>query len=43
MRAWMIAHRFDLEYLQVDANHRGMVPLAVFDFFDRYLTRGKPA
>jgi predicted esterase len=39
MRDWMIAHNFDLEYLQVDANHGGMVPLAlpaVFDFFDRY-------
>jgi predicted esterase len=39
MRDWMIAHHFDLEYLQVDADHGGMVPLvlpAVFDFFDRY-------
>jgi len=38
MRDWMIAHNFNLEYLQVDANHPGMVPLvlpAVFDFFDR--------
>jgi pimeloyl-ACP methyl ester carboxylesterase len=38
MRDWMVAHNFDLEYLQVDANHGGMVPLvlpAVFDFFDR--------
>lgn len=39
MRDWMIAHQFNLEYLQVDADHGGMVPLvlpAVFDFFDRY-------
>ena len=39
MRDWMIANNFDLEYLQVDATHGGMVPLvlpAVFDFFDRY-------
>jgi pimeloyl-ACP methyl ester carboxylesterase len=38
MRDWMIAHKFDLEYLEVDADHGGMVPLAlpaVFDFFDR--------
>jgi predicted esterase len=38
MRDWMIAHHFNLEYLEVDANHGGMVPLvlpAVFDFFDR--------
>jgi len=39
MRDWMIAHGFDLEYLEVHADHPGMVPLAlpaVFDFFDRY-------
>ena len=39
MRDWMIAQGFDLEYLEVDADHGGMVPLvlpAVFDFFDRY-------
>lgn len=38
MRDWMIAHNFNLEYLQVNADHGGMVPLvlpAVFDFFDR--------
>jgi poly(3-hydroxybutyrate) depolymerase len=38
MRDWMIAHGFNLEYLEVDADHGGMVPLvlpAVFDFFDR--------
>jgi poly(3-hydroxybutyrate) depolymerase len=42
MRDWMIARGFDLEYLEVNADHGGMVPLvlpAVFDFFDRY--RGK--
>jgi poly(3-hydroxybutyrate) depolymerase len=42
MRDWMIAHGFDLEYLEVDADHGGMVPLvlpAVFDFFDRYRSR----
>lgn len=39
MRDWMIAQGFNLEYLEVDADHGGMVPLvlpAVFDFFDRY-------
>ncbi|HVB86020.1 MAG TPA: alpha/beta hydrolase-fold protein [Candidatus Dormibacteraeota bacterium] len=39
MRDWMIANNFNLEYMQVDADHGGMVPLvlpAVFDFFDRY-------
>lgn len=39
MRDWMIAHNFNLEYMQVNADHGGMVPLvlpAVFDFFDRY-------
>jgi poly(3-hydroxybutyrate) depolymerase len=39
MRDWMIAHGFDLEYVEVDADHPGMVPLAlpaIFDFFDRY-------
>jgi pimeloyl-ACP methyl ester carboxylesterase len=39
MRDWMIAHKFDLEYLEVNADHGGMVPLvlpAIFDFFDRY-------
>lgn len=37
MRDWMINHNFNMGYLQVDANHGGMVPLvlpAVFDFFD---------
>lgn len=40
MRDWMIKQGFNLEYLEVDANHPGMVPLvlpAVFDFFDRYI------
>jgi poly(3-hydroxybutyrate) depolymerase len=38
MRDWMKASDFKLEYLEVEANHPGMVPLvlpAVFDFFDR--------
>jgi poly(3-hydroxybutyrate) depolymerase len=39
MRDWLIAHGFDVEYVEVNADHPGMVPLvlpAVFDFFDRY-------
>ncbi len=39
MQEWMKARGFKLEYMEVDANHGGMVPLvlpAVFDFFDRY-------
>jgi hypothetical protein len=42
MRDWMIAQGFDLEYLEVDADHPGMVALvlpAVFDFFDRYRSK----
>ena len=42
MRDWMIAQGFDLEYLEVDADHGGMVPLvlpAVFDFFDRHRSK----
>jgi len=42
MRDWMIAQGFDLEYLEVDADHGGMVLLtlpAVFDFFDRYRSK----
>jgi predicted peptidase len=38
MRDWMKARGFALEYMEVDADHGGMVPLvlpAVFDFFDR--------
>jgi len=38
MRDWMKAHGFRLDYLEVNADHGGMVPLvlpAVFDFFDR--------
>ena len=37
MQEWMKANSFKLEYMEVDANHGGMVPLvlpAVFDFFD---------
>lgn len=39
MREWMKARGFKFEYLEVEADHGGMVPLvlpAVFDFFDRY-------
>jgi predicted peptidase len=39
MSAWMKDRGFKLEYLEVDADHGGMVPLVlphVFDFFDRY-------
>jgi predicted peptidase len=39
MQEWMKAHGFNLEYLEVNADHGGMAPLvlpAVFDFFDRY-------
>jgi poly(3-hydroxybutyrate) depolymerase len=35
---WLTANGFDAEYLEVDADHGGMVPLVlpdVFDFFDR--------
>jgi hypothetical protein len=42
MRDWMIAQGFDLEYLEVNADHGGMVLLAlpaVFDFFDRYRSK----
>jgi pimeloyl-ACP methyl ester carboxylesterase len=39
MRDWMKARSFPLEYMEVDADHGGMVRLvlpAVFDFFDRH-------
>jgi predicted esterase len=42
MRDWMKAHDFQLDYLEVDADHGGMVPLvlpSVFDFFDRHRKR----
>jgi len=38
MQQWMKSQGFNLEYMEVDADHGGMVPLvlpAVFDFFDR--------
>jgi predicted peptidase len=38
MQEWMKSQGFPLEYMEVDADHGGMVPLvlpAVFDFFDR--------
>jgi len=38
LRDWLLEHDFDAEYLEVNADHGGMVPLVlpdVFDFFDR--------
>jgi predicted peptidase len=38
MQDWMKSNGFKLEYMEVDANHPGMVPLVlpgIFDFFDR--------
>jgi predicted peptidase len=38
MQKWMREQGFQLEYMEVDADHGGMVPLVlptVFDFFDR--------
>ncbi len=38
MQEWMKSQGFPLEYMEVNADHGGMVPLvlpAVFDFFDR--------
>jgi predicted peptidase len=42
MKDWMKSHGFNVEYMEVDADHPGMVPLvlpAVFDFFDRHRKR----
>ena len=42
----MRAGDFIFEYLEVDGNHGGMVPMVwprVFEFFDRYKTLGAPA
>ncbi len=39
MRDWMKSHGFNFEYMEVDADHGGMVRLvlpAVFDFFNRH-------
>lgn len=39
MLDWMTSEKFNLEYMEVNAGHGGMVPLvlpAIFDFFDRY-------
>ena len=39
MQEWMKAHAFALEYMEVNGDHGGMVPLvlpAVFDFLDRH-------
>ena len=38
MQAWMKSQGFSLEYMEVEADHGGMVAMvlpAVFDFFDR--------
>jgi predicted peptidase len=45
MSAWMKEQGFPLEYMEVDADHGGMVPLAlpsVFNFFDRFRSRQAP-
>jgi predicted peptidase len=42
MSAWMKERGFKLEYLEVNADHGGMVPLvlpSIFDFFDRYRSK----
>ncbi|HEY0960871.1 MAG TPA: alpha/beta hydrolase-fold protein [Pseudomonadales bacterium] len=39
MAGYMRAEKFDFDYLEVDGDHGGMVPMvwpAVFDFFNRY-------
>jgi predicted peptidase len=39
LAAWMREEGFDFEYLEVDGDHGGMVPMvwpAIFDFFDRH-------
>ena len=39
MRDWMMSNGFQLEYLEVDAGHGGMVPLvlpSIFEFLDRH-------
>jgi hypothetical protein len=38
MQKWMKEQGFQLEYMEVDADHGRMIPLvmpAIFDFFDR--------
>lgn len=43
LAAFLGAGGFDFEYLEVDANHGGMVPLvwpAIFDYFDHVAARG---
>jgi len=42
MAAWMKDRGFKFEYLEVDGDHPGMVPLVlpkIFDFFDRYRSK----
>ncbi|MBN2717749.1 MAG: hypothetical protein JXX14_18000 [Deltaproteobacteria bacterium] len=38
LRDWLETHGFKVEYMEVDADHGGMIPLVlpdIFDFFDR--------
>ncbi|MEJ2244829.1 MAG: alpha/beta hydrolase-fold protein [Acidobacteriota bacterium] len=40
--AWMTERDFKLQYMEVDADHGGMIPLvlpAIFDFFDRFRSK----
>jgi poly(3-hydroxybutyrate) depolymerase len=42
LRDWMKPEGFPLEYMEVDADHGGMIPLvlpSIFDFFDRQRTK----
>ncbi len=44
MFAWMKERGFQVEYMEVDADHGGMIPLvlpSIFDFFDRHRTSPK--
>jgi predicted peptidase len=44
MSAWMKERGFKLEYMEVDAGHRAMIPLvlpSIFNFFDCYRTQTK--
>ena len=44
MLAWMKKRGFKIEYMEVDADHGGMIPLvlpSIFNFFDRHRTPPK--
>jgi hypothetical protein len=44
MQKWMKDQGFQLEYMEVDADHGRMIPLvlpAIFDFFDRQRKQSK--